>query len=131
MDNNEQNRGETYFQNIKEYVMQIRTLYRAGVCIPSLLSPLSLIEQITDIYLYLGGGSILFLILLYHYKHKTKMVCNNLIILAILNNTISLSIIFNLHKIQLWLCILTCILALYVSFKDEIVGCVKNRIISN
>lgn len=127
MYDNERNSTETYFQGVKEYLMQIRSLYRIGVCFPSLLSPLSLIAPIADIYLFFGGGSILFLLLLCHYKRKTKMVCNKLICLAILNNLISITIILNFNKIQIWLCAITCLFAIYVTFEEEITKHLKYK----
>lgn len=118
---------DSYRFSIIEYVKQTQSIYRAAICLTAILSPITLITFFAKIHLLFGGGSILFLILLCHYKQKTKMACNNLLYLSILNNLISLTIILNFNRIQLWLCILTCIFAIYVSFDDEITKCLKGK----
>lgn len=125
--NDDKHKINSYRFNIIEYAKQIQSIYRAGICFTAILSPITLIPFLAKIHLLFGGGSILFLILLCHYKQKTKMACNNLLYLAILNTLISITIILNFNRIHLWLCILTCLFAIYVSFDDEILKCLQTK----
>ncbi len=109
-----------YFNGIKSYIEQIRSIYRLGVCIPAILSPFTLLPYISDLYLAFGSGSVFFLSLLIHYNIKTKMICSKLIVIATLNTIISFTIIFNFFNLQLFLSITTCLLSIYVIFEDEI-----------
>lgn len=105
-----------YLSRIKTYIVQVQMIYRLGVCVPAILSPLSLFPCIASIHLLIWGGSLWFLLLLYHYTIYTKMVCKSLFFLSILNILISLCIILNWHTIQLVLCIPTCLFAIYLLF---------------
>lgn len=114
-----------YIIGIKNYIKQIRTIYRLGVCIPAILSPLTLLPHISKLYLAFGGGSVFFLLLLIHYNLKAKMICFKLIAIAILNTLISLSIIYDLLNIQHYLCFTTCLLSTYVILEDKIKTALK------
>ena len=104
-----------YLSRIKTYIMQVQMIYRLGVCIPAILSPLSLFPCIASIHQLIWGGSLWFLFLLYHYSIYTKMTCKGLLILCISNVLISLCIICKWDTAQLILCVPTCLFAIYQS----------------
>ena len=104
-----------YLSRIKTYIVQVQMIYRLGVCIPAILSPLSLFPCLASIHQLIWGGSLWFLFLLYHYSIYTKMTCKGLLILCISNVLISLCIICKWDTAQLILCVPTCLFATYQS----------------
>lgn len=112
---NKQDVSRYYLSRIKTYLEQVQMIYRLGVCIPAILSPLSLFPFFSEIHLLMWGGSLWFLFLLYHYSIYTKMTCKGLLILCISNVLISLCIICKWDTAQLILCVPTCLFATYQS----------------
>jgi len=111
---NKQIENRSYLLNVKRYIEQVQTIYRIGVCVPAILSPLSLLPLVSKIHLLIWGGSLWFLLLLYHYTIHTKMTCKRLLVLSISNVLISLSIIMQWYTIQLVLSVPTCLFAIYL-----------------
>lgn len=112
---NKQDVSRYYLSRIKTYLKQVQLIYRLGVCIPAILSPLSLFPFFSEIHLLMWGGSLWFLLLLYHYTIYTKMVCRGLLILCVANFLISFCIILKWDTAQLILCVPTCLFAIYQS----------------